>query len=88
MLVSITIKFFLNQQGIQTQKHDGVRTQFGLTFIKTGQLPRAHGKLFTKLFDFRQKGDYGDIFDFDEQTVKPLIDQVRLFLDEARRLIG
>jgi len=29
-------------------------------------LKKSRGKLYTKLFDSRHKGDYGDFFDFDE----------------------
>lgn len=50
----------LLQNNIETQSHDGTRTQFGLHFVKTGLIDKKYGKLYTKLFDFRQKGDYGD----------------------------
>ena len=60
---------------------------FGLHFIKPGVLDKKYGKLYTKLADFRQKGDYGDLFDFDVDTVKPLIPAVREFLDEVKRRI-
>ncbi len=77
----------LLKNGIETRSHDGVRTQFGLHFIKTGVIDKQQGKLFSKLFDFRQKGDYGDLFDYDEVTVKPLIDKVREFIEELKRHI-
>ena len=32
------------------------------------------------LFDFRQKGDYGDLFDFTETKVKPLIEPTKKFI--------
>jgi uncharacterized protein (UPF0332 family) len=50
----------LLKNGVETQSHDGARTQFGLDYIKSGKVDKKYGKLFTKLFDFRQKGDYGD----------------------------
>ena len=54
---------------IETQTHDGARTQFGLCFVKTGKVEKKYGKLFSKLFDYRQKGDYGDLYDYDETYV-------------------
>lgn len=72
----------LLKNNIETRTHDGARTQFGLHFIKTGKIDKAYGKLFTKLFDYRQKGDYGDMFDYDEDIVKPLIGQVKEFIGE------
>lgn len=77
----------LLKDNIETQTHEGTRTQFGLYFIKAGLIDKEFGKLYTKLFDLRQKGDYGDLFDFDEETVLPLIKATREFLDEIRKYI-
>jgi uncharacterized protein (UPF0332 family) len=77
----------LIKNGIETQSHDGVRTQFGLHFIKTGKIDKSFGKLFTKLFDYRQKGDYGDMFDYNENIARPLIGQVKSFIVEIKRHI-
>jgi len=73
---------------IETQSHDGARNQFGLHFIKTGKVDKKYGKLFTKLFDLRQKGDYGDLYDYDEKIVKPLIGQVKEFIGEIKKQIN
>ena len=72
---------------IESQTHDGARTLFGLHFIKTGKIDKVYGKLFTKMFDYRQKGDYGDLFDYEENFVKPLIEQVKEFIEEIRKHI-
>jgi uncharacterized protein (UPF0332 family) len=75
-LIALLIK-----NGIETQTHDGVRTQFGLRFIKTGIIDKKFGKLYSKLFDYRLKGDYGDLFDFDRDIVLPLFDEVELLIN-------
>jgi hypothetical protein len=72
---------------IETQSHDGARRQFSLHFVKTGKVSKENGKLFSKLFDYRQKGDYGDLFDFDEETVKPLIAKTQEFIHEIEALL-
>lgn len=77
----------LLKNNIETQTHDGTRTQFGLLFVKPGIIPKDFGKLYTKLFDFRQKGDYGDLYDYDEATIKPFIIEVKKFVDEIGRHI-
>ena len=77
----------LLKHDIETQSHDGARTQFGLNFVKTGIIDKGNGKFYSKLFDYRQKGNYGDLFDFDEEMAKPLIEETRLFLNEIERLI-
>ena len=81
------VNALLLKHDIETKSHDGTRTQFGLHFIKTGKIEKAYGKLFTKLFDFRQKGDYGDLFDFDEKIGTPLIEQVKDFIGEIEKHI-
>ena len=75
----------LLKNDIETQTHDGSRTQFGLIYIKSGLIDKRYGKLYSKLFDLRQKGDYGDLFDYDKETVLPLIDSVREFINEIKK---
>lgn len=75
----------LIKNNISTQTHDGARTQFGLIFVKTGIIDKESGKLFSKLFDYRQKGDYGDLFDYDEELTKPLVNKVNEFLIEIKK---
>lgn len=70
---------------IETNTHDGTRTQFGMRFIKTGLIDKEYGRLYSKLFDMRQKGDYGDFYDYDEETVIPLIKSTRSFIDEIKK---
>lgn len=76
----------LLKNNIETQTHDGARTQFGLNFVKPGIIETKYGKLFSKLFDYRQKGDYGDLFDYDEALVSPLIIQVKEFIEELKKV--
>lgn len=74
----------LIKNGIETQTHDGVRTQFGLQFVKPGIIDKKFGKLFSKLFDYRLKGDYGDLFDFDKEIVEPLFEDVEFFINTIK----
>lgn len=77
----------LLKKGIETHTHDGARTQFGLHFIKSELIDKRFGKHFSKLFDFRQKGDYGDLFDYDKRTVSPLIGETKKFIEEIKKHI-
>jgi uncharacterized protein (UPF0332 family) len=77
----------LLKNGIETQTHDGARSQFGLNFIVTGKLDKSFGRLYTKLADYRQKGDYGDLYDYNEDVVRPLIEQAQVFISEIKKLI-
>lgn len=77
----------LIKNDIEAQSHDGSRNQFGLNFVKPGLIDKKYGKLYSKLFDLRQKGDYGDLFDYDKETVEPLIDETRSFIGVIKEII-
>lgn len=70
------------------QTHDGARTQFNLRYIKDGKIDKEFGKLYTKLFDWRQKGDYGDLFDFNEEQLAPLLQPTEELLSTIKKIIG
>lgn len=72
---------------IETTSHDGARNQFSLYYIKSGIIEKEQGKLFSQLFDYRQKGDYGDMFDHDEELVKPLIPKVKSFIEIIEKIL-
>jgi uncharacterized protein len=77
----------LLKNDIETRSHNGARTKFSDVFIKTGLIDIKFGKLFSQLSDYRQKGDYGDLFDFDDKIVLPLVDKVKEFVSEIQKRI-
>lgn len=81
------VSALLLKKGVSAQTHTGLKTQFNLHFIKTGVLEKRFGKLYADLMDWRQKGDYGDMFDFNKQSVEPVIMPVEQFLTEIIKLI-
>ena len=66
---------------IKAGKHSTLKSQFSLHFIKTGKFDKKYGQLLSELFDWRQKGDYDNIFDYDKESVLPLFDPVNEMLD-------
>ena len=75
----------LLKNDINTNTHVGAINQFGLHFIKTGKIEDKFGSLYSKLFDYRQKGDYGDMYDFTEEIVTPLLEKVPDFINEIKK---
>ncbi|MEM7514263.1 MAG: HEPN domain-containing protein [Bacteroidota bacterium] len=69
---------------IPTKTHSGVKTQFFLHFIKSQKLEYTFAKTYADLFDWRQKGDYGDFFDFTSEDVLPMLDPVRNLIDALK----
>ncbi len=76
---------------IQTKSHSSTKSQFSLNFVKTGKFDIKYGRLLSELFDWRQKGDYENIFDYDDDSVKPLFEPVEemisLIEDEINKSI-
>ena len=67
-------------KNLYSSKHSGVRSIFNKEFIKTGIINEEFGKFFNTIFEFRQKGDYGDFIEFEK-------DKVEIWLKEAERLV-
>lgn len=50
-------------------------------------LDKESGFLYGDLFDLRQRGDYGDFYDLDEEEILNLIPKVNEFLSKMQFLI-
>ena len=83
-----SISALLINHTISSRTHSGVKTQFFLHFVKTGLIDKKLGKLYSDLFDWRQKGDYGDFFDFSEEVVRSLQQPTRELIDQVIELLG
>jgi len=71
-----------------THTHKGVISQFGLHFVSKGLLNEEMGKLFKKLFNLRQRGDYDDWKVIQEKDITPLIEPAEKFIKEIENLIS
>jgi len=45
------------------------------------------GKIYSQLFIWRQKGDYDDLFDFDQEKVFPYFDPTQKLIESADSII-
>ena len=75
------------KDGIETKTHSGLRNQLNLHYVKNEKIPLELGKLYSDLFDSRQKGDYGDMYDFDKETVESLLIPVKEFIEILKSLL-
>lgn len=69
------------------QTHSGVIRLFGLHFVSIGIVSKEHSKLYSKLFELRQTGDYDDLFNLSEDDVKPLIQPAKEFINSITELL-
>ncbi|MCF6353013.1 MAG: HEPN domain-containing protein [Cyclobacteriaceae bacterium] len=75
------VNALLVNNGVQTKSHSATKSQFSKYFVKTGEFDKKYGKLLSELFDWRQKGDYDNIFDYDNNSVDPLFDPVKEMIE-------
>ncbi len=82
------ISSLLYKYDINANSHAGLKHQFTLHFIKSGLIDKELGRVFVELFDWRQKGDYGDFYDFDNEKTMPLFNPVEKLIEKIESLIG
>lgn len=73
---------------IEVKSHNGVKQKLGEEFVLKGRLSKDVAKTFSILSDYRHKGDYDDLFDFDAEIVKRLLKPVSDFIDKIEDLIS
>jgi uncharacterized protein (UPF0332 family) len=78
----------LIKHNYMAQTHNGVIHLLGLHFIREGIISKEAGKLYSKLYELRQTGDYDDLFNLTENDVLPLIPDVRGFIGELEELMN
>ncbi|HOW24521.1 MAG TPA: HEPN domain-containing protein [Bacteroidales bacterium] len=78
----------LMKDGIEFSSHSGCRQKFGQFYIQTGRISKDLGKYYSDIFEKRQKGDYNDFFDFDENSVLPLVEPSKRLIRDIESLLG
>jgi uncharacterized protein (UPF0332 family) len=78
----------LLKNNYESKSHKGIRIQFFHHFVKTELVSIEDGKLFSKLFDMRQKEDYSEFINYGEDTIMPLIGEVEEFNRKIIELIN
>lgn len=81
------VSALLQQHDFSSGKHSGVKAFFNRYFIKTGVIDKEFGRLYSRLFDARQEGDYIDFVRYAVDDVEPWIEKVRLFIDMVTEVI-
>lgn len=77
----------LIDKGIFTRTHAGVISSIGQNFVRNGILTIEDGKLISRLQNMRHTGDYDDMFDWEENDVKPYFEPTKQLLERLKSLI-
>ncbi len=82
-----TIALLLNNN-IEVKSHSGVKQKLGEEFVLKGKISKNFAKTYSILTDYRHKGDYDDLFDFDKEVVDRLLKPVKDYIDRVEELIS
>ena len=77
----------LLDKGLSAKTHAGTIHIIGQQFISVGLIGKTYGRLFSRLYELRQSGDYDDMFDATEEQVMPYFGQVEKFICEMETLV-
>jgi uncharacterized protein (UPF0332 family) len=72
---------------MKSAKHSGIRSFFNLYFVKAGIISIESARIYNDLFERRQEGDYEDFFVFNEDEVKPWIEDAVSFVNNLKTLM-
>ncbi|MFZ4437639.1 MAG: HEPN domain-containing protein [Syntrophales bacterium] len=72
---------------LSSAKHTGIRALFNEHFVRTGKVSVELGKFFTRMFDFRQKGDYADFVKFEAEKMQEWLTSAEHFIKEIDQVI-
>jgi hypothetical protein len=82
-----TIALLLNS-GIEVKSHNGVKLKLGEEFVLKGLISKELAKTYSLLSDYRHKGDYDDLFDFNIEVVERLLIPVKEYIDKIEEIIN
>jgi uncharacterized protein (UPF0332 family) len=78
----------LAKDDISATTHNGVRTAFFKSYIKTGILNKELSGLYTDLMEKRHESDYDDFNSFTKDDILPLLEEVANFNRKIIELIN
>ena len=77
----------LAKDDISVRTHNGVRSEFFRLYIKTGILNSGLSETYSNLMGIRQDSDYGDLIDFQDEDIRPLVTQAEEFIKNIEGLL-
>lgn len=78
----------LLDKGFAAKSHGGIIHLIGGQFVAKGLLEKEYGRLFSRLFELRQSGDYDDLYDATKVEVYPYIQKTYEFISRMEELIN
>lgn len=77
----------LIDKDIKVKSHKGVQQKLGEEFVLKGQISKELAKVYSILSDYRHKGDYNDLFEFDSEVIEKLFEPIAEFIDKIEAIL-
>lgn len=77
----------LIDKDIKVKSHKGVQQKLGEEFVLKGQISKELAKVYSILSDYRHKGDYNDLFEFDSEVIERLFEPIAKFIDRIEVIL-
>lgn len=78
----------LLKRGIGAKSHAGIISKFSESVVRTHEMSVDEYKVYSKLLNWRTKGDYSDMFDFSKEDLDDVMGPTRIFIDGVKELIA
>lgn len=76
------------KKGFSISTHNGVKTEFHKSFVKSGIMSKQSGRTYSRLFNLRQEGDYMDFKRLEKEDIDPFFQEAREFIALITTLIN
>ena len=81
------VSALLLKRGVGAKSHAGVIAKFSECVVRTGEVTADEYRVYSKLLNWRTKGDYSDMFDFSKEDLDDVLQPTRLFIDKVKSLL-
>ena len=82
------VSALLLKNGLSISTHNGVKTEFHKSFVKTGNISKQSGRTYSRLFNLRQEGDYLDFKRLEKEDIDPYFQEAKDFIAVITTLIN
>ena len=76
------VSALLLKSGLSISTHNGVKTEFHKSFVKTGIISKQSGRTYSRLFNLRLEGDYLDFKHLEKADVDSFFSETNEFIAE------
>jgi len=73
---------------LYSSKHSGIRSLFNREFVKAGVVREEFGDFYNKMFEFRQRGDYEDLVEFNKEDIKTWLEKAEEFIKVIDEIVA